>query len=126
VVLAQVTARGRDVTAKMTGEASTALLFTDGFEVTLARRSQAREVQFVMAPGPAAVTVAGAIGGGPWQELWAGPIAERVVRSALADPRQPRVRLRFDAREVDRLRVAIHMPHAGDVIGVRGLRVFSE
>jgi len=121
-----VTARSRDVTARMTDPGATGFLFTDGFEITLGARSVVGEVQVVMAPGPVALSVAGACGDGPWQDLWAGPVGERMVRGALADPRYPRLRLRFAPGEVERLRVTIHMPHAGDVIGVRGLRVFSE
>jgi hypothetical protein len=124
VAVTRVTARARDVTPAMTSASASRFVFTDGMEVTLGRRSQVGEVQLVMAPGPAGVTVSGLDGNGAWQELWSGPIAERMVRAALADPGHPRLRLRFGARDVDRLRVAIHMPHDGDVIGVQDLRVF--
>jgi hypothetical protein len=110
----------------MTRGLSPEFLFTDGFEVALAGPRVVGEVQIVMAPGPVAVSVAGAAAAGAWQDLWAGPIAERMVRAALGDPRYPRLRLRFAPREVERLRVTIHMPHPGDVIGVQGLRVLSD
>jgi hypothetical protein len=126
VTVTQVTSRHRAVTARMTNRLSPDFLFTDGIEATLDGRRVVSEVQIVLAPGPVALSVAGAGGDGPWQDLWAGPVGERMVRGALADPRYPRLRLRFAPREVEHLRVTIHMPHAGDVIGMRELRVFSE
>lgn len=126
LAVAKVTSGGRDVTARVTDPAASGFVFLDSFDVTLAARSRVGEVQVVMAPGPAAVGVAGAVGTGPWLELRDGPIAERMVRAALADSRYPRLRLRFSPREVERLRVTVRMPRPGDVIGVRELRVFAD
>lgn len=95
-------ARG-DVTGDMTDDDPWSAAAAADLVVTLVRPCHLDEVQLGGSFGVATVRVTAMA---PERaELWSGPVAEHRVRAALADPRHPRMRLRFPARLVESLTI---------------------
>jgi hypothetical protein len=119
-------ADGSDVTRRLTADDPFAFVRTDGLAVTLAHQCQVDEVALGAAPGVIGVTVRAPGPDGQLHELWKGSAAERMVRGALANPRLPRLRLRFAPVETDRVQIDVQYGLKEEVTDVLDVRVFGQ
>lgn len=124
--IAEITEKARgDVTHLLTDDEPGSFVATQEIHVRLAARCRADEVQLAVSPGLVRITVRG--GAGPaWQELWYGRAAEPSVRAAFANPRSPRLRLRFSPTVIDRLQIVMEVPPDEEPAALQDVQVFGE
>jgi hypothetical protein len=126
-VIQRVTAAdGGDVTRRLTRDDPFSYVNTDGLTIALAHRCRVDEVALGAVPGIVGVTVRAPGPGGQLQEVWSGPAAERFVRGALANPRLPRLRLRFAPVEADRVQIDVRYAPTEEFPALLDVRVFGE
>jgi hypothetical protein len=114
----------RDVTRELTDPTRLANAEARDLDLSLQAPCTVEEVQLGVSPGVSRVTVRALRPSA--LELWSGGIAERGVRAAFADPRHPRLRLRFAPTRVEHLRIAIQRaPEEDPVPLIRSVAVFG-
>ena len=111
-----------DVTALLADPGRPVFLSATVLDIALAASCRVDEVQLGAGPGLAEVTVKAASAGA---ELWRGAVGERGVRAALADPRHPRLRLRFQPTVADRLVVESLRVPGDPVASISSVAVFG-
>jgi hypothetical protein len=121
--LARILSADVDVTSRLANPDVAVAIEPHEIDVTLRSACRVDEVQLGVSWDIAGVRVVD--GGAEARELWAGSLPERGVRAALANPRHPRLRLRFAPTHLDRLRIQPHVVPGGSLPLITSVAVFG-